>query len=124
LKPATLDDLAQVPGVGAAKLQRYGRAFLAVIRGEDPAEEHPARDRLAATDGAGALFDRLREAQVALQRGADGTGKPLSCTQATLAKIVERRPRSLDALADIPGMGEAKAERFGAAFLSILADDA
>ena len=29
---ATLDDLAAVHGVGAAKLQKYGAAFLAVIR--------------------------------------------------------------------------------------------
>jgi ATP-dependent DNA helicase RecQ len=31
-KPMSLDDLAQVHGVGAAKLQKYGPAFLAIIR--------------------------------------------------------------------------------------------
>lgn len=31
LKPATLAALAQVSGVGAAKLERYGEAFLDVI---------------------------------------------------------------------------------------------
>jgi ATP-dependent DNA helicase RecQ len=31
-RPRTLDDLAAVHGVGAAKLQKYGAAFLAVIR--------------------------------------------------------------------------------------------
>jgi len=31
-KPATLDELSRVHGVGAAKLERYGKAFLAVIR--------------------------------------------------------------------------------------------
>ncbi len=31
-RPATLDDLGAVHGVGAAKLQKYGGAFLAVIR--------------------------------------------------------------------------------------------
>ena len=32
-RPRTLADLAQINGVGAAKLERYGEAFLAVIRG-------------------------------------------------------------------------------------------
>jgi len=32
LRPTSLDALAEVPGVGAAKLDRYGPAFLAVIR--------------------------------------------------------------------------------------------
>ena len=31
-RPRTLDDLAGVHGVGAAKLQKYGAAFLAVIK--------------------------------------------------------------------------------------------
>jgi ATP-dependent DNA helicase RecQ len=31
-KPMSLDDLARIHGVGAAKLQKYGSAFLAVIR--------------------------------------------------------------------------------------------
>ena len=35
LMPQDLDALAQVGGVGAAKLERYGAAFLAVVRGED-----------------------------------------------------------------------------------------
>ncbi|MEO6013492.1 MAG: DNA helicase RecQ [Devosia sp.] len=30
-RPANLDDLAELPGLGTAKLQRYGRAFLKVI---------------------------------------------------------------------------------------------
>jgi ATP-dependent DNA helicase RecQ len=31
-KPASLDELGRVHGVGAAKLARYGSAFLALIR--------------------------------------------------------------------------------------------
>jgi ATP-dependent DNA helicase RecQ len=30
-KPGTLDELAGVHGVGAAKLQKYGRVFLQII---------------------------------------------------------------------------------------------
>ena len=32
LKPQTLDELGDVHGVGAAKLQKYGSAFLAVVK--------------------------------------------------------------------------------------------
>jgi len=30
-RPASLADLARVPGIGAAKLERYGSAMLAVV---------------------------------------------------------------------------------------------
>ncbi len=42
------------------------------------------------------------------------------CTDATLMAIVERRPATLDALADIPGIGPAKLEAYGAAILAEL----
>jgi superfamily II DNA helicase RecQ len=32
-RPRTLDELSAIHGVGAAKLQKYGAAFLAAIRG-------------------------------------------------------------------------------------------
>ncbi|MFO7788444.1 MAG: HRDC domain-containing protein [Halospina sp.] len=31
-KPKTLDDMATVPGVGQAKLERYGEQFLNVLK--------------------------------------------------------------------------------------------
>jgi ATP-dependent DNA helicase RecQ len=37
LRPGSLTAMAEVPGVGAAKLQRYGPAFLEVIREADHA---------------------------------------------------------------------------------------
>ena len=121
-KPRSLDEMAAVQGVGAAKLEKYGRAFLEVILDAPAPRTHPARVALAARGG-GALFDRLREAELELRRGADGAGKPLEVPSGTLAKIAERRPATPEALAAIPGMGPAKAERFGPAFLSILASE-
>ena len=38
----------------------------------------------------------------------------------TLIALASRRPQSLEALAEIPGMGERKIERYGAAILAIL----
>jgi ATP-dependent DNA helicase RecQ len=117
-KPATLDQMAGITGVGARKLESYGSAFLEVITG---AAEwlHPARMRLVGRPE-GALFDRLAEVQLELSRGEEGTGKYLSCTHSTLRAIVERRPSTLAELVGIQGMGEQKVERFGQAFLDVL----
>ena len=40
---------------------------------------------------------------------------------ATLIEVARRRPGSLDALADIPGIGGSKLERYGAALLAVIA---
>ncbi len=117
-RPADLDGMAGITGVGAKKLESYGAAFLEVING---AAEilHPQRMRLAGRP-AGQVFDRLADAQLALSRGEDGTGKFLSVTHSTLRLIAERRPASLSDLERIQGMGEQKVERFGQAFLDVL----
>jgi ATP-dependent DNA helicase RecQ len=117
-KPASLDQMAGITGVGAKKLESYGAAFLEVITGA--AETlHPARMRLVGKPE-GAVFDRLAEVQLELSRGEDGTGKYLSCTHSTLRQIAERRPSTLGELQAIQGMGELKVERFGEAFLAAL----
>ncbi|MEM8753727.1 MAG: DNA helicase RecQ [Pseudomonadota bacterium] len=126
-KPATLDELAECHGVGATKLSRYGPAFLEVLTGaaadagSSPPDDRPARIR-AAANGSGPLFDALQAAQNDLSRGRDGTGKFLSCTAKTLSAIAAERPRDLDALARVSGMGPQKAERFGPVFLSLIAE--
>ena len=119
-RPATLDAMGRITGVGAVKLERYGAEFLAVLTGAAPDPVHPARMRLAARGG-GSLYDRLHAAQVALARGPGGHDKYLSCTATTLARIAEDRPRDRAALERIQGMGPLKVERFGAAFLEAIA---
>ncbi|MFO7857169.1 MAG: DNA helicase RecQ [Paracoccaceae bacterium] len=119
-RPRSLDQLAECHGVGAAKLERYGRAFLEVLLDAPAPQEHPARVALA-TSGEGPLYDALHAAAVDLARGADGTEKPLAVNAATLARIAKARPTNLPALAAIQGMDPRKAERFGPAFLSIIA---
>ena len=121
-RPATLDEMARVGGVGAKKLQTYGAAFLEVVNGAAPEPLHPARRALAGRD-AGAAFDRLSAAQSGLMRGAEGTGKPLSCDSRLLRRIAERRPATIEDLARVPGMDERRTERFGPAFLAALSDD-
>ena len=118
-RPETLDQLMGITGVGAKKLESYGRAFLEVITGATAQTLHPSRMRLVGRE-AGDLFDQLAEVQLRLARGDDGTGKYLSCAHSTLRQIAERKPSTLSDLDRIQGMGEAKTERFGAAFLDVL----
>jgi ATP-dependent DNA helicase RecQ len=40
----------------------------------------------------------------------------------TLRAIAERRPRALAELAEIPGVGRSKLERYGAQFLAVVRD--
>jgi len=117
-RPTSLDTMAGISGVGAKKLDRYGAAFLAILAGETPAPEHPARMKLAGRSE-GAIYDRLLEVQAELNRG-DGTGKPMSCSASLLAKVSAMRSPDMSALSAL--LGERRAERFGPAFLDILQD--
>lgn len=115
-RPRTLDALGRISGVGAKKLERYGAIFLAVITGE--AQQTTTRQAKLAAKGAAGLYDALMAAQADLIRGIDGTEKPLSCSAAQLAKVAAARPDSHAALARL--LDEARADRFGAAFLDVL----
>ncbi|MGE4610067.1 MAG: DNA helicase RecQ [Paracoccaceae bacterium] len=114
-KPVTLDDFGRLNGVGAKKLEKYGKVFLAVLNGGSE-DMHPTRRKLAGKP-AGDVFDRLKAAQLELATGPHGTEKPMSCSTSNLAKIAGQRPANIAALERI--IGEAKAERFGPAFLEI-----
>ena len=115
-RPADLDGMARISGVGAKKLETYGAIFLAVLTGETE-EMHPKRRRLAGREG-GDLYDRLMQVQGDLQRGADGTEKPLSCSSSLISRVVEFRPRDQEGMARI--LGDRRADRFGAAFLDAI----
>jgi len=115
-RPATLDAMARINGVGAKKLELYGRDFLSVIAGDQPAM-HPTRRKLAGRE-AGNIYDRLLQVQADLSRGPAGMDKPLSCSAAQLAKVAQLRPDDSQGLERV--LGDRKAERFGAAFLDVL----
>ncbi|MCZ4353386.1 DNA helicase RecQ [Roseovarius aestuarii] len=115
-RPATLDDMARINGVGAKKLEQYGDAFLEVINGE-AAQMHPSRRKLAGR-AAGSLYDQLADAQLQLERGVDGTDKPMSVSSSLITRIAEQRPNNPTQMARI--LGDKRAERFGVAFLDVL----
>ncbi|MDG2401611.1 MAG: DNA helicase RecQ [Amylibacter sp.] len=117
-RPSSLDEFSKLSGVGAVKLERYGKAFLEVIN-NDFQELHPSRRRLAGKE-AGKIFDQLQAIQLELMHGAYGHDKPLVCSASVLAKIAAVKPRDMQALKGL--LGEKKTERFGVAFLKILLD--
>ncbi|WP_417806440.1 DNA helicase RecQ [Thioclava sp.] len=119
-RPASLDEMAGIGGVGAKKLESYGSAFLGVIAGAVE-EMHPTRRKLAGSP-AGEIFDRLAQVQRDLERGADGLARPLSCSTSLLRKIAEVKPHTQDDLARLTRLPEAKLDRFGDAFLAVLAE--
>ncbi len=118
-KPMTLDEMAQIGGVGAKKLESYGQAFLEVIAGAVE-EMHPARRKLAGQDE-GAIYDRLLDAQARLSRGPQGQDKPMSCSASLIAKVAQMRNPDKGHLIRV--LGEKYAARFGDAFLEVLEQD-
>ena len=118
-RPADMDAMARIAGVGANKLERYGALFLEVITGAAPQDRHPQRRKLAGRE-AGALYDTLFELVRDLERGADGTAKLLTMSPGVLRAIAEARPATLEALARVRGMDPSRLERFGQAILNQL----
>ena len=115
-RPATLDAMARVSGVGATKLEKYGASFLAVITGEAVEAVHPARRKLAGREE-GAIYDRLLAVQADLIRGATGNEKPMTCSSSLLAKVA-RAPSDEAAVNRL--LGDRYTARFGTAFLNVL----
>ncbi len=115
-RPATLDEMAGISGVGAKKLANYGDAFLEIITGASEAV-HPRRRKLAGRSE-GAIYDRLLEIQNELQRGRDGIDKPLSCSASVLAKVASLKFSDEKAIENL--LGERRAERFAQAFIDAL----
>ncbi|MBB1521080.1 DNA helicase RecQ [Pseudomonas sp. SR9] len=93
-KPASLSDMAQVSGVGARKLERYGEAFLEVLNGaaEAPQVVVDLRHELVSLARAG-----MTPLQIAAQ---------LKCTEknvySLLAEAIGRQQLSLEQALDLP----------------------
>ena len=66
-----------------------------------------------------ALFEALRARRASLAK-AQGVPPYVIFHDSTLVEMARLRPRSLDELAGITGVGQAKLERYGEPFLEVL----
>ncbi|MFG1358274.1 DNA helicase RecQ [Xanthobacter pseudotagetidis] len=122
--------VVDVEGHGALGLAEKCRP---VLRGEEKVElKAEARARPARTGGGErapraqlsdpedeALFRRLKALRLEIAR-AQGVPPYVIFHDTTLMEVARVRPRSLAALGDISGVGEAKLERYGNAFLAVV----
>ncbi|MGB1108924.1 MAG: DNA helicase RecQ [Gammaproteobacteria bacterium] len=118
-----------VEGYGGLRLAEAARP---VLKGEetlhlrrDPKPERSRRKtaREARNEAYGPLWEALRAER---KRLADEHGVPpyVIFHDATLMDMMQKRPRSLAEMAEISGVGDAKLERYGDAFLSVLNEQA
>jgi ATP-dependent DNA helicase RecQ len=78
-------------------------------------------DRSAVPASGDPLFERLRDWR-RVEAQSQSVPAYVIFQDRTLAEIAAARPRSLDQLAAIPGVGRTKLERYGAAVLGLLAE--
>ena len=123
--PSTPAELAAVPGIGAAKLERYGADLLRAVReacAEGPVDSGfslgvGARPRPEPSDPdyrALAVWRRTRAEREEVPPFRVFGNR-------TLDAIARARPRTLDELAAVPGVGPAKLEAYGEEVLGVLA---
>jgi ATP-dependent DNA helicase RecQ len=141
--PRTPEDALAVPGIGPGRLEKYGHALFETItafvaehglpecaRGDArPAPKPAPRERTARRGGGeelpaptpdeARLYGRLKELRGALAKEA---GLPAYCVfpDRTLIELARRRPASDGELLAVPGVGAARLEKYGAAFLRAL----
>ncbi|MDA0224911.1 MAG: RQC domain-containing protein, partial [Proteobacteria bacterium] len=125
---AALGLLAVDPAHGALKLTDASRA---VLKGEQTVALRRQKEKKAAAprrrssgtplDAAGQeLFERLRAWRATTAR-EHGVPAYVILHDATLAALAEARPRSIEAMRGISGLGAKKLENYGEALLELLA---
>jgi ATP-dependent DNA helicase RecQ len=135
---ATADELALVRPVARALIARdalradaygglsFGPAAKAILKGEEemhiavPPKRSPSR-RTRDSGPADPLFDALREARRAIA-AESGVPPYVIFHDSTLREIAAGRPATIAELSRIPGVGEAKLARYGAAMLAVVAE--
>ena len=125
LRPRSSEELLGVPGMGPAKLQRYGVQLLVELRAhydEHPAAREHARTAPAQTpDGAapdGSLLDVLRSWR-RRQTGGDVKLWHVATNEA-LAAIAAAPPSSLEDLRQLAVLDDVQLARYGAALVALV----
>ena len=97
-----------------------GEVPITVVRAAPPKRERRARaDRVAFEGSDDPLFEALRTCRREIAKAA-GVPPYVVFHDSTLREMAELKPTSLDALGRLSGVGEAKLEKYGAAFVKVL----
>jgi ATP-dependent DNA helicase RecQ len=86
-------------------------------RAREAKKERPRSERELPDNVDPSLFESLRAVRLDIAR-AKGVPAYVVCHDRTLAEIAAYKPTSMEALADIHGMGPARIERYGEPFLA------
>ena len=109
-------------GEGAREVFRHERTI--TLRKDQPrraAETRRAlRNAVALRPAAEALFEALRTERSRLAK-EQGVPPYVIFHDTTLRAMATQKPRTLDALSELPGMGSSKLGRYGTAFLKVIA---
>lgn len=126
-RPATMEALGAIKGMGPKRLDRYGPAILALLDSPSPPsfapppDPGPAKERPQVdipTDYDESLFEQLRAWRLQV---AHEIAKPpyIIFHDVVLKRIAASRPRTLEELLAIKGVGPHKLEQYGPAVLAI-----
>jgi ribonuclease D len=122
--PRTVGDLQRISGLSSHQVNRFGRDLLqAIERGKRrPLPDLPApnpRPEFLLSKADQRIFQSLRQwrSQTAEERGVD---PDIIFSNDILLQIVEKKPRTLAELQEIPAIGSWKAETYGPAILQLI----
>lgn len=118
-------------GHGGLSISEAGRRFLRekqTLMLRVPPKPKPSRDRVERRQAAAqslserdqSLFQALREKRLEMAR-AQNVPPYVIFHDRTLMELAAARPASRAQMANVPGVGEAKLERYGPAFLAVIA---
>ena len=113
--PRTEEEMAEVHGIGAFKLKKYGERFLAALGEFSGAEEIRGKDKKEEKN----IYERLERLRRSLAKKENlSTSQILSDT--VLRRIAETRPATEEEFRGVKGIGPKKADKYTEVFLQAL----
>lgn len=107
--------MAEVHGIGAFKLKKYGERFLAALGEFSGAEEIRGKDKKEEKN----IYERLERLRRSLAKKENlSTSQILSDT--VLRRIAETRPATEEEFRGVKGIGPKKADKYAEVFLQAL----
>ena len=123
--PKNIDEFLTVLGVGQVKAARYGDVFLKAIAEFDGVEFKPQAESSATTTPPAlkekSLYDALRALRLELAQ-KENVPAYVIFPNDSLQEMADKRPKTIDELLNIKGVGPTKAERYGEIFVKAIAD--